>query len=98
PSHEGQILVVDDLEENRELLARRLSRLGYSVHTLSNGQDVFPFIASNSVDLILLDILMPGLDGFEVLRQLKEDSMKRHIPVVMLSSEDQIETVVRCIK
>jgi adenylate cyclase len=98
PGHEGQVLVVDDLEENRELLSRRLSRIGYSVHTLSNGEAVFPFIERNSVDLILLDILMPGLDGFEVLRRLKDDPLKRHIPVVMLSSEDQTETVVRCIK
>jgi class 3 adenylate cyclase/CheY-like chemotaxis protein len=97
-SHEGEVLVVDDLEENRELLSRRLSRLGYSVHTLSDGEEVFQFVERNPVDLILLDILMPGLDGFEVLRRLKDDPLKRHIPVVMLSSEDQTETVVRCIK
>jgi class 3 adenylate cyclase/CheY-like chemotaxis protein len=98
PIHEGAVLVVDDLEENRELLSRRLSRLGYSVHVLPNGEEVFPFIDKNPVDLILLDILMPGLDGFEVLRRLKDDPLKRHIPVVMLSSEDQTDTVVRCIK
>jgi class 3 adenylate cyclase/CheY-like chemotaxis protein len=96
--HEGSILVVDDLEENRELLARRLSRLGYSVQAVESGERALETVAANPVDLILLDILMPGLDGIEVLRRLKADPTTRHIPVVMLSSADQVDTVVGCIK
>ena len=94
----GIILVVDDLEENRELLNRRLSRLGYSVQLAENGESALQFIAANPVDLVLLDILMPGVDGIEVLRRLKADAATQHIPVVMLSSSGQVDTVVRCIE
>jgi adenylate cyclase len=94
---EGTILVVDDQEENRELLCRRLSRLGYSVQLADSGQHALESIAANPADLILLDILMPGLDGIEVLHRLKADPRTQHIPVIMLSSADQIDTVVRCI-
>ncbi len=92
------LLVVDDLEENRELLNRRLSRLGYSVQLADNGEAALQFVAANPVDLILLDILMPGVNGIEVLRRLKSNPATQHIPVVMLSSSDQIDTVVRCIE
>jgi CheY-like chemotaxis protein len=95
---QGSILVVDDLDENRELLSRRLTRLGYSVQTLESGDQALEAIAFQPPDLILLDILMPGLDGFEVLRRLKDDPLTKHIPVVMLSSADQTETAVRCIE
>src|SRR5207302_1152439 len=94
---EGSILVVDDLEENRELLSRRLSRLGYSVELVESGGQALDRIKSKPPDLILLDIFMPDLDGFEVLHRLKGEPATRHIPVIMLSSADQIDTVVRCI-
>ena len=90
---EGDILVVDDLEENRELLARWLSRLGYSVQLEDNGARALEFVAANPVDVILLDIMMPGLDGFEVLKRLKNNAATHHIPVLMLSSADEIDTV-----
>lgn len=93
----GVILVVDDLEENREMLSRRLSRLGYSVELAENGQRALEFVAKQAVDLILLDIMMPGLNGIEVLQRLKADAATQHIPVVMLSSTDQADTVVNCI-
>ena len=98
PRSGGIILVVDDLEENRELLNRRLSRLGYSVQLAENGEAALQFIAANPVDLVLLDILMPGVDGIEVLRRLKADAATQHLPVVMLSSSGQVDTVVRCIE
>ncbi len=94
----GTILVVDDLEENRELLSRRLSRLGYAVHLADTGDAALKFVATTSVDLILLDIVMPGVDGIEVLGRLKTNPATQHIPVVMLSSSDQIDNVVRCIQ
>jgi adenylate cyclase len=97
PRKEGAILVVDDLEENRELLRRRLSRLGYSVQTVESGGQALQLAAEQPPDLILLDIIMPGLDGFAVLNQLKQNPDTHHIPVVMLSSSDDIDTVVRCI-
>jgi adenylate cyclase len=95
---QGDILVVDDLEENRELLSRRLSRLGYSVKLADNGARALEFVTANPVDVILLDIMMPGMDGFEVLQRLKNNPASYHIPVLMLSSADDIDTVVRCIQ
>jgi class 3 adenylate cyclase len=95
---QGAILIVDDLDENRELLFRRLARLGYSVEALGTGEEALEKVNLQAPDLILLDILMPGLDGFEVLRRLKSDPMTRHIPIIMLSSADQTETAVRCIE
>lgn len=95
---EGVILVVDDLEQNRAVLARLISRLGYTVRLADNGQGALDFVAANATDLILLDILMPGLDGIEVLQRLKANPATQHIPVIMLSSADQIATVVQCIK
>src|SRR6266446_1804804 len=95
---QGSIFVVDDLDENRELLSRRLARLGYSVETLESGHQALERITLRAPDLILLDILMPSLDGFEVLRRLKANPITQHIPVIMLSSADQTETAVRCIE
>jgi len=95
---EGAILVVDDLEENRELLTRRLSRLGYSVQLADSGANALEFVAAHPVDVILLDIMMPGLDGFEVLQRLKKNPATQYIPVLMLSSADDTDTVVRCIQ
>lgn len=95
---QGSILIVDDLAENREILSRRLTRLGYSVQAVESGQRALQTIADHAPDLILLDILMPELDGFEVLRRLKADPLTQHIPVIMLSSADQTETAVRCIE
>ncbi|TAK93864.1 MAG: response regulator, partial [Verrucomicrobia bacterium] len=94
----GVILVVDDLEENREMLSRRLSKLGYSVELAENGERALEFVAGRAVDLILLDIMMPGLNGVEVLQRLKANPATQHIPVVMLSSTDQADTVVNCIQ
>jgi len=95
---QGAILVVDDLDENRELLSRRLARLGYSVQAMESGQRALESVGQHPPDLILLDILMPGLDGFEVLRRLKAEPLTQHIPVIMLSSADQSETAVHCIE
>ena len=96
--HEGLILVVDDLEENRDLLSRRLSPLGYSVQMADNGQHALESVAANPPDVILLDILMPGLDGFQVLRRLKTDPATQHIPVIMLSALDDEHGIARCIE
>ncbi len=95
---EGRILVVDDLEENRELLSRRLSRLGHRVHCVESGAAALEAAADGEIDVILLDVMMPGLDGIEVLQRLKANPATERIPVLMLSSADEIGTVVRCIQ
>jgi len=95
---QGAILIVDDQEENRELLSRRLSPLGYSVQTADTGQRTLELVAANPPDLILLDVLMPGRDGFDVLRALKADPATQHIPVIMLSALDEEAGIARCIE
>jgi class 3 adenylate cyclase len=94
----GRILVVDDSEMNRDLLSRRLERQGHRVITAEDGASALRTVGAEQPDLILLDIIMPGMDGFEVLKQLKADRNLRHIPVIMLSALDEVDSVVKCIK
>jgi class 3 adenylate cyclase len=94
----GRILVVDDNDENREMLARRLARQGYEVTMAAGGRAALEALRTGPADLVLLDVLMPDLDGYEVLQQLKADEGRRDIPVLMISALDEIESVVRCIE
>ncbi|MBD2311402.1 response regulator [Desertifilum sp. FACHB-1129] len=94
----GHVLVVDDVETNRELLARRLRRQGHTVTIAENGIQALELLRSQPFDLVLLDIMMPQMDGFEVLEQLKADSELRYLPVVMISALDDLDSVVRCIE
>jgi adenylate cyclase len=96
--HRGVILVVDDNEENRDMLGRRLSRQGYEVLTAAGGRAALDSLAARPVDLVLLDVMMPDLDGFAVLQRLKADPTLRDIPVLMISALDELESVVRCIQ
>ena len=92
------ILVVDDNEENRDMLARRLRRQGYEVPTAAGGRAALDALAQTPVDLVLLDVMMPDLDGYAVLQQLKADPKLRDIPVLMISALDEMDSVVRCIQ
>ncbi|MFQ3583297.1 MAG: response regulator, partial [Chloracidobacterium sp.] len=94
----GQILVVDDNALNRDLLTLRLAQQRYAVVTARNGREALELVAGGAFDLILLDIMMPELDGFETLRRLKENVISRDIPVIMISAVDEIDSVVRCIE
>jgi serine phosphatase RsbU (regulator of sigma subunit) len=93
-----RILVVDDLEMNRDLLARRVSRLGHESHMASDGIAALEMMRREPWDLVLLDITMPGMDGYETLRRIKEDPAIADTPVVMVSAIDQIDSVVRCLE
>lgn len=93
----GVLLVVDDDPGNRDLLSRRLSRQGFEVHTSSSGPEALDRLQHETFDLILLDLLMPGMDGHEVLRRLKAEPRLREIPVIVLSAMDDTDGVVRCI-
>jgi adenylate cyclase len=98
PADRGRILVVDDDEGNRDVLSRRLSREGYAVSVAADGSAALAALASAPVDLVLLDVMMPGMDGYEVLTQLKARPELRSIPVLMISALDEIASVVRCIE
>src|SRR5215467_1887257 len=92
----GRILVVDDNENNRDMLSRRLQHEGYEVCIADSGHKALTLLGTQAVDLILLDVMMPEMDGYEVLLKLKEGW--RDIPVIMISALDEIESVVRCIE
>jgi class 3 adenylate cyclase len=94
----SRILIVDDTEATRELLARRLGREGHHVVEVANGRAALDRVALEIFDLILLDMMMPDLNGYEVLTQLKADVRFRHIPVIVISALDEIDSVVRCIE
>jgi DNA-binding response OmpR family regulator len=94
----GRILVVDDDARNRDLLVRRLEHEGYTVQAAARGEAALARLATESVDLILLDIMMPGMSGYEVLEAIKRESQWRDIPVIMISALDELQSVVRCIE
>jgi len=93
----GLVLVIDDEEINRDLLMRRLTHDGHVVMTAESGEAGLARAAHEDVDVILLDVLMPGLSGYEVLSTLKADAALREIPVLMISALDQTASVTRCI-
>jgi phosphoserine phosphatase RsbU/P len=94
----GRLLVVDDNEMNRDMLSRRLQRQGYAVTLAEDGQKALALLRSEPFDLVLLDIMMPDMDGYEVLGRLKGDDALRHIPVVMITAVGETDSVVRCIE
>jgi signal transduction histidine kinase len=93
----GTLLVVDDESTNRDVLSRRLRRQGHTVVTANSGADALAVMRERPFDLVLLDIMMPDMDGYEVLRRLKSDDHLQHVPVVMISAVDELQSVVRCI-
>ena len=95
---QGSLLVVDDNELNRDMLSRRLELQGYRVTLAENGLEALHRLQMDPFDLVLLDIMMPEMDGFEVLKRIKADPALRHVPVIMLSALDDMESVVRCIE
>jgi two-component system sensor histidine kinase/response regulator len=93
----GLLLVVDDDASNRDVLSRRLERQGHRVRTAASGRSALQLMRESEFDLVLLDILMPDMDGYEVLGQIKGDEALRHVPVIMISAIDEVRSVVRCI-
>lgn len=98
PLATGRILVVDDVESNRALLIRRLSREGFTVALAENGRRALDMLTRHTFDLVLLDILMPEMDGHQVLTAMKADVALRHLPVIMISGLDDLDTLIRCIE
>ena len=94
----GTILVVDDNEGNREMLSRRLVRQGYAIVTAEDGRGALDLLRESAIDLVLLDVMMPEMDGYEALKRMKSDDALRHIPVLMISALDEMDSVIRCIE
>jgi len=94
----GRLLVVDDNDSNRDMLSRRLTHEGYDVLMAANGRQALELVKNEPVDLVLLDVMMPEMNGYEVLQHLKGHGTWRDIPVIMISALDEIESVVRCIE
>jgi signal transduction histidine kinase len=97
-NEQGRILVVDDNRVNRMKLTISLQQEGYTVSTAEDGQQALDILQSQPRDVILLDIIMPGMDGFEVLERIKADPQLRDIPVIVISAVDELDSVVRCIE
>src|SRR5512143_596154 len=94
----ARLLVVDDNKVNRLLLARNLELQGHSVALAENGRLALDLLRRESFDLLLLDIEMPEMNGFEVLEQLVADLRLRDLPVIVTSSLEGLDNVVRCIE
>jgi len=96
----AHILVVDDSPVNRKLLERLLHREGHAVETAADGREALTRLQADpeSVDVVLLDIMMPELDGYAVLTALKQQEATRHLPVIMVSAIEEVESVIRCIE
>jgi diguanylate cyclase (GGDEF)-like protein len=94
----GKILIADDDLANRNLLRRRLEHEGHEVIEARDGQETLELLKDASCDLVLLDILMPVMDGFQTLARIKQDDGLRELPVIMISALDELRSVVRCIE
>ncbi|WP_170984640.1 adenylate/guanylate cyclase domain-containing protein [Rhodoligotrophos defluvii] len=94
----GRILVVDDNEANRDLLRRRLLQEGHQVELAQSGRQALQMLEKEEFDLILLDLIMPGMNGIEVLERLKSDQRLYQVPVVMISGLSETDAVIRCIE
>jgi putative two-component system response regulator len=92
------ILVVDDLHENAALLSRFLSPMGFNVHAAHDGVSALQFVEKTPPDVILLDLMMPGMDGFQVCQRLKQSPETRHIPVIIITGLSDREANIRAVE
>lgn len=94
----SSILVVDDNEMNRDLLLRRLGDGGFNLSAAANGEEALDMMRAHAFDLVLLDIMMPILDGYETLEVIQKDPVLRRVPVIMITALDDVDSAVRCIE
>ncbi|MGH9613651.1 MAG: response regulator [Bryobacteraceae bacterium] len=100
PAHDrsGHLLIVDDNEGNRDMLRRQVERLGYTAMEAASGGEALEMLRSGNFDAVLLDLMMPGINGMQVLEVIQEDETLSPVPVMVLSALDQIEGASRCIE
>jgi len=94
----ANILIIDDLESNRRLLSDLVKPMGHKPITAEDGPAGLALLKSEPIDLVLLDIAMPGMSGYEVLEQAKGDRGLRHVPIIVVSGVGEMDSVVRCVK
>ena len=94
----ARILVVDDTEANRDLLVRRLRREGHATEVAANGREALALLRTGGFDLMLLDIMMPEMTGYELLERLRADARLCHVPVIMISALDDTDSVIKGIQ
>ena len=92
--NKAKILVVDDEEDILELVRHHMNREGYEVRCAASGEQALQAATAESVDLIILDLMLPGIDGLEVARRLKNDTRTQHIPILMLTAKGEESDVV----
>lgn len=93
------ILVVDDIEMNRDVLVQRLRALGYeNVATAEDGRQALALIEARPFDLVLLDVMMPVMNGYEVLERLRDAGRLAELPVVVVSALTEVDSIVRCLQ
>jgi DNA-binding response OmpR family regulator len=93
----GEILIVDDDPANRELLKRRLARAGYTSTAVNSGEEALDILKQQRFDLIMLDLMMPGISGLETLEIIQSSARLRTIPVIMISAADDVDMMVQCV-
>src|SRR6267378_273938 len=92
------VLVVDDDRINRIMLAKLLENDGYEVRTAVDGREALKALSEKAFDAVLLDLVMPEVDGIEVLQAIKSNSRLWHTPVIMVSAVEETSSIVRCIE
>lgn len=97
-NNKAKILVVDDNQQNVDLLEAYLLSVGYDVIAAMNGMDALQLVTTHDIDLIILDIMMPGIDGYEVCTRLKDDENTRLIPVIMLTALNALDDKIKGIE
>lgn len=94
----GRLLIVDDIADNRMVLTRRFERRGFVVEEASSGEEALTLISQREYDLVLLDVMMPDLDGVEVLRRLRADPKSANLPVIMVTARTASDDVVQALQ
>jgi CheY-like chemotaxis protein/HAMP domain-containing protein len=98
PRRPGVVLVADDNSINRYMLTQHVTQQGHQVAAVENGRQALERLQTETFDLVLLDVVMPEMDGYQALQRMKTDEALRDIPVIMISGLDEIDSVVRCIE
>ncbi|MBT5923293.1 MAG: adenylate/guanylate cyclase domain-containing response regulator [Cellvibrionales bacterium] len=98
PHHRGHILILDDEPANRELLSRHIQQLGLETFACATADEAYEVLRNNDIDLILLDLIMPGVSGHQVLADLKASQLWRAIPVIIISGMSDQDEVIKCIQ